>query len=728
MTLREQIDRPNTPKAVNVIFSDFLARCMRAITGAVASENQRLFLWLPVLVAIGISIYFAFTNEPGMLVFVATAAIAITGIMLWHQPHLFWLGACLIAITAGFAAAKLRSGFVDSPQIERRLNSVQVTGWLERIETSGAGRRRLVIQPVNIQRVDRDKLPNRVRLTIRRLPDNVRAGEGISVRATLLPLPPPISPDGFDFARALYFQGLGAVGFPMGKFRPALSNVDPPFMVQFRGWVSRARLTIAHRITSTLEGPKGALVSALLVGDRSKLTKADQASLRDAGLAHLLAISGLHMALMVGTLFWLARAVFALSVKLTLEYPIKKWAAAIALIGGLAYLLLSGGAVSTIRAYIMLGVMFLAIMVDRPAITMRNVAIAALLILLAMPESLLSPGFQMSFATVTALVAANEFRLKRKKAHEIKQHMVKSERRHWARKIALYFLGIALTTCIATLATAPIAAYHFQRLAIYGVAANMLAIPIMATWLMPAGLIALLVMPFGMEHWPLLLAGVASDAVLQIGRDISNWLGAVTITQAISLTSLSLFMLGGLWLCLWQGRWRLIAIAPLVLAGAASALPNARPDVLIARAGDNIAVRGQDDALALAFPRAARFAAQRWLLTEGDQASAKQAANRRVLNCDQTACHAIIKGLRLAYVLKPAGLDDACTGPLKADIVIAKIPLFGACPNVRVTIDRFDLWLKGAHAIRIMGDDIIVETANDTRGNRPWVVVRRRRK
>lgn len=721
-------ERPSEPEVANVSLPALLAGWAQAVSDNVTAHPQRLFLWLPVMVALGIAGYFTCTTEPGTLASFLVASVAIAGVMLWHQSQLFWLGACVLGLAAGFGAAKMRTGFVHGPQIERRMSGVQITGWLERIGTSGAGRRRLVIQPVSIQGLDPHRLPVRVRLSMRRLPDTIRAGEGLSVRATLLPLPPPISPGGFDFARALYFKGLGAVGFPVGKPRSALSNRDPPFMIVFHGLISRTRSAIAARIAETLQGPKGALVTALLVGDRSKLTRKDQASLRDAGLAHLLAISGLHMALMVGTLFWLVRAGFAVSERLALKYPIKKWAAAIALAGGLAYLLLSGGAVSTIRAYIMLAVMFFAIMVDRPAITMRNVAIAALVILLTMPESLLSPGFQMSFATVTALVAANEFRLQRKNARENNKQPPKPRQHHWTRKIAFYFFGIALTSLIATLATAPIAAYHFQRLAVYGIAANMLAIPVMAVWLMPAGLIAMLAMPFGLEHWPLLMAGMAADVVLQIGRIIANWQGAVIISKALSLTSLSLFILGGLWLCLWQGRWRRFAVAPMLLAVITLVLPDARPDVFIARRGDNIAVRGPDGTLALAFSRNARFATQRWLLADGDAASPKQAAKRAVLNCDQNACVAMIKGIKLAYVLKAAGLYDACTGPLKADIVIAKIPLWSTCPKVQVTIDRFDLWRKGAHAVHISAGRISVETANDNRGKRPWVLVPKRTK
>jgi competence protein ComEC len=130
-------------------------------------------------------------------------------------------------------------------------------------------------------------------------------------------------------------------------------------------------------------------------------------AMRDSGLAHILAISGMHMVIMAGTWFWLVRGAWRCFRRWRFDTR-SAWAAVAALFGAAFYLALSGGAVPTIRAWIMMSIMLLAILLDRPAISMRNVALAALIILAWTPEILFSPSFQMSFAAVVGLIAVYE--------------------------------------------------------------------------------------------------------------------------------------------------------------------------------------------------------------------------------------------------------------------------------------------------------------------------------
>lgn len=696
--------------------ADWRGRCLTWISASVLAETQRLFLWLPVGVAVGIAGFFLFPGEPSGFV---TSVAGISGLAFYlvtRRSSAFWCGWFVLMTVAGFSAAKVRLMAVATPQIEYRLSGVNVSGWLERIEMRRSGRLRLIIRPISIQRLEPDKLPDAIAVSVKRVAPHIIPGSGIRLRATLLPLPPPVRPGGFDFARALYFQKIGGIGYSVGALETALTSRSPPVGILLKGNISRLRLQISQRIAEALPGMRGALISALLVGDRSKLERPVQSRLRDAGLAHLLAISGLHMALMVGTLFWLVRAGLAGFPSLVLNYPIKKWAAIAALLGGFGYLLVSGSSVSTLRAFIMAFVMFFAILVDRPALTMRNVAIAALIILLVMPESLLSAGFQMSFATVIALVAVNEYRLSRRarKTGSVKPGM--------ARRIIWYFLGIGLTTLVASSAAGPIAAYHFQTIAVFGLVSNMLAIPLTGLMLMPAGLVALLSMPFGLEALPLRIAGWAGARVISIAQEVSAWEGATLSVPNLSLACLVLCVLGGLWLCLWQGTWRIIGLAPIAGAALMAFLPVRLPDVLIDRQAGNIGVRGADLRLGLASHKRSRFAAERWLRAEGDPADLRQGAARKVLACDAIGCAAEIKGMTIAYLNDPSGLRDACAGSTKADILVTRFPLRGRCATISVRIDRFDLARHGAHAINITGGAVSLKTVNGIRGSWPWVV------
>lgn len=268
------------------------------------------------------------------------------------------------------------------------------------------------------------------------------------------------------------------------------------------------RQNISHRLKSHLPGEKGGLAAALIVGDRAAISKPTLAILRDAGLAHLLAISGLHMVLFAGTIFWIIRALLAMNATLVLHWPVKKWAAGGALAGAVFYLLISGATIATQRAFIMISIMFLAIMLDRPAITLRNIAIAAVIILIINPVSLLSISFQMSFAATTILVAFYEWY---RSVEVFPVYPSTSAAMQSLYKVLFYLTGIALTTLIAGLATSPFAAYYFQRIAVFSLLTNVLALPIVGLLVMPAGLVALLFMPLGMEAYPLMAMGAGLE-------------------------------------------------------------------------------------------------------------------------------------------------------------------------------------------------------------------------
>lgn len=347
-----------------------------------------------------------------------------------------------------------------------------------------------MLDHVSIRGLDAGETPAQVRVTLRG--SEVAAftpGQWVEFLGALSPPPEPSAPGAYDFARQAYFKRLGGLGFAFGS----ATVIDPP-AGQDSGDLALAvgemRQAVTERVLAGLSGQAGAVAAALLTGERGAIAKDVLAAMRDAGLAHLLAISGLHIGLFAGILFFVSRALLALWEPVALRYPIKKWAAAVALAGTAFYLLLSGATIPTQRAFLMGGLVIMAILLDRTGISMRSVAWAAVAVLLMQPESLLGASFQMSFAAVVALVAAFEWYGLR--------------RGRWTndtppRRLLNYFAGVALATLIAGLATAPFAAYNFNLIADYGLAANLLAVPMTALWIMPWGVAALALMPFGLE-------------------------------------------------------------------------------------------------------------------------------------------------------------------------------------------------------------------------------------
>jgi competence protein ComEC len=443
-------------------------------------------------------------------------------------------------------------------------------------------------------------------------------------------------------------------------------------------------------------------------------------AIRDSGLAHLLAISGLHIGLVAGILFIGVRAMLALVGPLALRYPFKKWAAATAIAGALAYALIAGSTVPTQRAFLTVGLVLAAVMLDRRGLSIRLVAWAALAILIVQPESLLGPSFQMSFAAVTALIASYEVISERRRYDDYGNSTLPP----WLRKAGLYLIGVALTTLIAGIATAPFAVFHFNRFADYGLAANLLAVPVTAMWVMPSAVVAFLLMPFGMEGLALASMGWGVDVIIKVAETVAGWDGAVTLVSAMPTAALCAIVLGGLWLALWRRRWRFLGFAGLC-AGAVLALLAEPPGVLVDGRGRLLAVRAADSAVAVSTVRRARFERGIWLRRYGEEEARAPWPKTGVspdkrLTCDRQGCLYRTAGRTVALAFDEGALAEDCWA---ADVVIAVVPVRRHCPARGGVIDRFNLWRDGAAAIWLNENGAIrIETINGVRGRRPWVV------
>ncbi len=396
------------------------------------------------------------------------------------------------------------------------------------------------------------------------------------------------------------------------------------------------------------------------------------------------------MAIMGGAVFYAVRIALALFPSIALRYPVKKWAAATAILASLGYLAISGAAFATVRSAVTITIMFLAVLLDRPAIAMRNVALSALLILLVWPESLNDVGFQMSFSAVVALVASYE---------ALRRRLLR--RAQWPEgalaKAGLFVGGIVLSTFIASVAVAPFGAYYFHKGQQLAIVANVIATPVINLVIMPAALGALILMPLGLEGLPLALMGLGIDATTRTAEWVAALPGATSRIAAISPASFVTMAVGGLWLLLWRERPRWLGLA-VIAAGLALAPMTQRPDILVGHDGQLVAARGSGGLLAaLAAPQTG-FELSRWLEHDGDARAPKDAVAAPGFHCDHAGCVARVRGLTVAYPRHPSAIADDCA---RADIVLLTVPRPKGCTRPRAVIDFFALRAQGTHAIYI---------------------------
>ncbi len=468
----------------------------------------------------------------------------------------------------------------------------------------------------------------------------------------------------------------------MGYTRNPVLLLAPP--ASGAQWIDRLRTQLSQGIMTAVPGDAGAFSSGVLTGDQSGLSQDAVRALRDSSLAHLLAISGMNMVFIVGFVFMLLRWAIALVPPLALRIPAKKLAAALSL--GLAYfyLMLSGANVATERAFIMIAVALVAIMLDRRAITLRTAAISAILILLTKPESLVEAGFQMSFAATLALIAGFA---------ALDREVMRQRMPRWA----IHVFTLVLSSVIGGFATAPFAAAHFNRFSDYGLLANILTVPVMGAVVMPAGVVAGLLAPFGLAGVPLWFMEQGSRWILFVAHWVSGLEGSVTAIPAPGPWALPLITLGGLVLILWRGRLRLAGLAPIAVALGLWVVAD-RPALLIASDGSIVGLAGPGGR-ALSVSRGGGFMARTWLEDDGDLTEQIDAAARPGFDgpvAARTFALGDVRGVALRGKAGLAQLDQACAS---ADIVILNM-VAETRPDRCLLLDLAVLRQTGSVAIR----------------------------
>jgi competence protein ComEC len=671
------------------------------------------FHWLAVAFATGCLAYFALPREPLLLPQLSGAIVAAAIAARSYRRGAGWQVAAIVAVClAGSSAAKFRVDTVITPHIERPL-SARIEGRVLDRESRAERRPRIVLDEVRSDTIASEGVPERVRVTLSERYGLPPLGARIAAQVRLMPVAGPVVPGGYDPRRAAFFEKIGSSGFMLGGWQ----LVEPPENLSADLAIARIRAAIVERIMAAEPGEAGAVAAALLVGERSALSEETNESLRLSGLAHILSISGLHMMLIAGTAFFAVRALLALSPRLVLAQPIRKWAALAALLVVSIYFALSGGGAATIRAYVMAVIMFAAILMDRSAISMRNLAIAAFIVLALEPENVAEPGFQMSFAAVAALIAGWEFWSERRRRRLTDDDALPGLQ--LARFVGRAAMAVAATTLIAGLATAPFAAYHFERVATYSLLGNLLAAPLVSAIIMPFGLLSLVAMPFGLESLPLAVMARGIELLLAISDWVAGLPGADLPAPRMAPASLLLIAAGMLWLCLWRLRWRLLGLPAIGLGVLLIPVLSDPPDIMVSPDGRAVAVRDASGVLRVSGARAGSYVVEQFFDEEPGPALEGQAL-REGVRCDESACALIgASGIAISHVLDPAAFPEDCR---RAQIVVTphSAPVDCRAPLV---VDAPRLQRLGAHAVRITegaADPVFAVATERSAFPRPW--------
>lgn len=683
-----------------------LAAWARAVREA---ERGRFVLWLPVLMSTGVLTYFALRHEPARWLGAAVLALAGGGAAL--RPAGSAGRAMLGAVAAfglGLASAQLAT-WRAPPLLVLPSHAVSVTGVVRAVDPLPVGRR-LVLEAARLDGGPELARPVRVRLRTSD-PLAVATGDTVRVRALLRPPASPAYPGGWDQQRDAFYAGLGGSGFALGPAELVAAGAPS-------GWarrVQRLREAVGARFTAGIPGAAGTIAATLFTGMAGAIPVRDHDAFRESGLAHLLAVAGLHIGIVMGWTMFAVRALLALSEYAALRWPVKQIATLAAVAAGGGYMVLTGMHVPIMRSFVMALLFALAVLAGRRAISLRGLAVAAMALILLEPQEVPGVSFQMSFAAVLALIAGYEALRPRLAA-------LRGEG-SWRGRLAQHLAMLALTSLLAGTASAPFGAYHFGRVQVYFVLSNMLAVPLTAFCVMPLGLLALLLMPLGLQGLVLPAMGWGVQAILLVARATASWPDAVLAVPHAPPWGLALAGFGMAWLGLWRSRMRLAGGVMLAVGLASPWL--ARPaDLLVSSDARLIAVRTSEGVYVAQAPGASRFVLDDWrgYWAAGDPRPmpATGVAADGAVACDASSCLLRPRAGAAAVLVRGAMTAETCR---QAAVLVAAAPARHLCPRPWPgLVDRYTVWRFGAAAIWLEANGARIVTDRGVRGDRPWVV------
>lgn len=676
------------------------------------NERDRLALWVPVGIGTGIAAWFLLASSSLWMAFIAlSSGLALSVKALDRGGRvgnaLLWL---LMLMAIGCAVMWLRSWAVAAPVLERP-TVVSFYAEVEKTETVSA---RDMVR-LTLATHEKQDLPPRVRVNVpmEKAATALQAGTVIQLRARLMPPAMSSLPGAYDFSRRAWFMGLGATGQLLGDIK-IVKTAEPSW-----GPLSAMpeyRQALSSHVQSRMEGGAGAIGATLATGDRGAISDEDAEAMRRSGLAHLLSISGLHVTAVVGAVYLLVLRVLALFPPLALRFRLPLVAAGCAAVAALAYTLMTGAQVPTIRACVAALLVLTALILGRSAITLRMVAAGALFVLIIWPESLVGPSFQLSFAAVTAIIAMHE--------HPKIQALFARREERIIKRLGRIILALFLTGLVVELALMPIALFHFHKAGIYGALANIIAIPLTTFVIMPLEALALLLDTVGLGAPVWWICEKALSSLLMLAHYVSSRPGSVTMLPTMPLIAFGLVIVGGLWLSLWSRRWRIWGLMPIFL-GISMIIITRAPDVYITGDGRHVGIRNDAGELAMLRTRSGDFIRDMLLENAGIDGEAMALEDWPNAVCNADSCTVtieaadrdwVIVATRSSYYIPALALSAACR---RADIVISERRLPTSCEPRWIKADRTLLGQVGGMTIDL--DNQKVATVLSRSGNHHWM-------
>ena len=654
--------------------------------------------WLTVAFAAGIGLWFLLPTRFGWVVAIGCSVLlAAGGWWLQRRSPFAQTGLVIIvaalAVGAGTANVWARSDMVGAPAIEYPQVRMLDARILEREEQPARERIRLVLAT----RLDGTAVKVRVNVPAEKAGDELEEGARIRLRSRLMPPAGPILPGAYDFARAAWFQGLAATGTTIGE----ISLVEP---AKANSPIARTQRFLSRHVRSNIDGSPGSIAAALASGDRGAISEADEEAMRDSGLTHLLSISGLHVSALIGAAYLVSLKLLALFPPLALRVRLPLVAAGIAACAGIGYTLLTGAEVPTVRSCVGALLVLIALAIGREPLSMRMVAIAAFVVLLVWPESVIGPSFQMSFAAVIAIIALHQ-------SAPVSAFLAPREEPWWqrtGRRVVMLFV----TGLVIEFALMPIVLFHFHRAGVYGAFANVIAIPLVTFVTMPLLAAALLLDLVGLGWFVWWAVDGSLTVLVGIAHTVAAQPGAVKLIPQMSLGSVLSISAGLLWLALWRGRTRLLGLVPVAMAATATALTPV-PDILITRDGRHVGIVGEDRRLLVLRESRSGYAQDNLIELAGAEQGVLPLSRWPAARCNRDFCALTLRrNDQPVHILMSRSNDMVEERPLAAacarsHIVISDRWLPRSCEPMWLKADRDYLRRSGGLAITLDPEGII---------------------
>ena len=661
------------------------------------AERGRLFLFLPVAAGSAILLYFSLPTEPAPWIGSAASLVsALLLIVLWRLRPARIPCALLLAASLGFTRAQLQTA-AQPPLLHVPYHAVTLTGRISAIDLLATGRRILITHP-SLNGGPAQARAIRVKL---RATDHTPLHDGTKIRMRALLFGPGRTayPGGWNFGRNQFFSNLGAVGFSLSPV--TITQQGQP---NWRDALRALRQTIAARILARLPISTGSIAVTLLTGFEQSIPASERQAFVTAGLAHLLAVAGLHIGIVMATIYALARFLAGYSEWLLLRIPAKFIASIAAFIGGCAYAALTGFHIPILRSLAMAALVLIGILIGRRAFSLRGLAIAAMALMLLNPSAVPGPSFQMSFSAVLALIAG----------YEVIGHHLQPRPERRLRGLGRHIAALAYTSFLAGGASMPFAAYHFQQIQPYYILANLIAVPLTALLILPLGLLALALMPLHLARFALIPMGWFIRLILDLTHLVGQFPHALILVRPFPGFAVAAIALGLAGLGLLRSRARLIGLAPILL-GLAVASHTSAPTALISARGNLTAIHTHHQTLILVAGRRDTFLLQQWRPLWPSQ---NFTIHRAAHFCAKGVCR--FDHGAILYALNRQAL--AAQGCGAARLVISPHPLHHLCAGPGITeIDRFTVWRNGAIALTLHRHRITRRTDRTIEGVRPWV-------